>query len=58
MRRIISGLDEISPALFVYADVDCDGELTMKDVLKMRRVIAGLEEAPYFWPPRPPIQVD
>ena len=32
------------PVVYVFGDADHDGELTMKDVLLMRRIVAGLVE--------------
>ena len=40
----IAGVEDDSNMVFVNADAVKDGDLNMKDVLKIRRIIAGIED--------------
>ncbi|MBR0303478.1 MAG: hypothetical protein IJQ80_06480, partial [Clostridia bacterium] len=42
IRKHIAGLDRVLQGNLSSADVDGDGDLSMKDVLRIRRKIAGL----------------
>ena len=39
----IAGLDELTDEQIERGDINVDGEITMKDVLRARRIIAGLD---------------